>query len=116
MVGGELRVESIDSTSGKSKISYAEIADSTKLTRSISTEPMELSCYHQSRRFVGLTMRRILKPPLDKKRRHEMGIVVYEKLIGSSYYYVEEIRTGKRSLAFQTLYKRTTKNPSDEGL
>ena len=52
----------------------------------------------------------------SKSRRHEMGIVVYEKLIGSSYYYVEEIRTGKRSLAFQTLYKRTTKNPSDEGL
>ena len=52
----------------------------------------------------------------SKSKRHEMGIVVYEKLIGSNYYYVEEIRTGKKSLAFQTLYKRTTKNPSVEGL
>ena len=52
----------------------------------------------------------------SKSKRHEMGIVVYEKLIGSNYYYVEEIRTGKKSLAFQTLYKRATKNPSDEGL
>ena len=52
----------------------------------------------------------------SKSKRHDMGIVVYEKLIGSNYYYVEEIRTGKKSLAFQTLYKRATKNPSDEGL
>jgi hypothetical protein len=52
----------------------------------------------------------------SKSKRHEMNIVVYEKLIGSNYYYVEEIRTGKKSLAFQTLYKRTTKNPSLEGL
>jgi hypothetical protein len=46
-----------------------------------------------------------------KSKRHEMSIVVYEKLIGSNYYYVEEIRTGKKSLAFQTLYKRSTKKP-----
>ncbi len=52
----------------------------------------------------------------SKSKSHEMNIVVYEKLIGSNYYYVEEIRTGKRSLAFQTMYKRATKNPSDEGL
>ena len=37
-------------------------------------------------------------------------------IMGLNYYYVEEIRTGKKSLAFQTLYKRTIKNPSDEGL
>ena len=52
----------------------------------------------------------------SKSKHHEMNIIVYEKLIGSNFYYVEEIRTGKRSLAFQTMYKRTTKNPSNEGL
>jgi len=52
----------------------------------------------------------------SKSRLHEMNLLVYEKQIGLNYYYVEEIRTGKKSLAFQTLYKRTIKNPSDEGL
>ena len=52
----------------------------------------------------------------SKSKRHDMHLLVYEKQIGLNYYYVEEIRTGKRSLAFQTLYKRATKNPSVEGL
>ena len=51
-----------------------------------------------------------------KSKRHDMHLLVYEKQIGVNYYYVEEVRTGKRSLAFQTLYKRATKNPSVEGL
>ena len=45
-----------------------------------------------------------------------MNLLVYEKQIGLNYYYVEEIRAGKKSLAFQTMYKRAIKNPSDEGL
>ena len=45
-------------------------------------------------------------------KQHETKVLVYEKQIGLDYYYVEEIRTGRKSLAFQTLYKRTTKNPS----
>ena len=45
-----------------------------------------------------------------------MNLLVYEKQIGLNYYYVEEIRTGKKSLAFQTMYKRAIKSPSDEGL
>ena len=52
----------------------------------------------------------------SKSKRHDMHLLVYEKQIGVNYYYVEEVRTGKRSLAFQTLYKRATKNPSVEGL
>ena len=51
-----------------------------------------------------------------KSKRHDMHLLVYEKQIGVNYYYVEEVRTGKRSLAFQTLYKRATKNPTVEGL
>ena len=51
-----------------------------------------------------------------KSKRHDMHLLVYEKQIGVNYYYVEEVRTGKRSLAFQTLYKRATTNPSVEGL
>ena len=43
-----------------------------------------------------------------KTKRHNMEVLVYEKLIGMNYYYVEEIRTGKKSLAFHTLYKRKT--------
>ena len=43
-----------------------------------------------------------------KTKRHNMEVLVYEKLIGMSYYYVEEIRTGRKSLAFHTLYKRKT--------
>ena len=45
-------------------------------------------------------------------KQHEANVLVYEKQIGLDYYYVEEIRTGKKSLAFHTLYKRATKNPS----
>ena len=52
----------------------------------------------------------------SKSKRHEMGIVVYEKLIGSNYYYVEEIRTGKKSLAFQTLYNKDNKKPLYRGV
>ena len=46
-------------------------------------------------------------------KQHETKVLVYEKQIGMDFYYVEEIRTGRRSLAFQTLYKRATKNPSE---
>lgn len=46
-------------------------------------------------------------------KKHDTKVLVYEKQIGLDYYYVEEIRTGKKSLAFHTLYKRETKNPSD---
>lgn len=52
----------------------------------------------------------------SKSKLHEMNLLVYEKQIGLNYYYVEEIRAGKKSLAFQTMYKRAIKNPSDEGL
>jgi len=52
----------------------------------------------------------------SKSKRHKMNLLVYEKQIGLNYYYVEEIRTGNKSLAFQTMYKRATKNPSEEGL
>ena len=45
-------------------------------------------------------------------KQHEANVLVYEKQIGLDYYYVEEIRTGKKSLAFHTLYKRAIKNPS----
>ena len=49
-----------------------------------------------------------------ESKRHKTNILVYEKLIGMNYYYVEEIRTGRKSLAFQTLYKRVSKNPSEK--
>lgn len=49
----------------------------------------------------------------SKTRQRESTVLVYEKQIGLSFYYVEEIRVGKKSLAFQTLYKRTSKNPSE---
>ena len=45
-------------------------------------------------------------------KQHEAKVLVYEKQIGLEYYYVEEIRTGRKSLAFHTLYKRTIENPS----
>ena len=47
-------------------------------------------------------------------KRHEAKVLVYEKQIGSEYYYVEEIRTGNKSLAFHTLYKRTIKKSTPE--
>ena len=31
--------------------------------------------------------------------------IVYEKLIGDKYFVVEELRTGRRKLAFKTMYK-----------
>lgn len=48
----------------------------------------------------------------SKTQQRESTVIVYEKQIGLNFYYVEEIRTGKKSLAFQTLYKRPSKNPS----
>ena len=47
-----------------------------------------------------------------KTRQRESTVLVYEKQIDLDFYYVEEIRTGKKSLSFQTLYKRPSKNPS----
>jgi len=48
-------------------------------------------------------------------KRHKASVLVYEKQIGKEYYYVEEIRTGKKSLAFHTLYKREKRNPHLKG-
>lgn len=45
----------------------------------------------------------------SKTRQRESTVLVYEKQIEFTLYYVEEIRIGKKSLAFQTLYKRSTK-------
>ena len=51
----------------------------------------------------------------DKKTRlHGLKTFVYRKTIGNLYVYVEEIRIGrKKSLAFQTLYKRRIKKASE---
>ena len=51
----------------------------------------------------------------DKKTRlHRLKTFVYRKTIGNLYVYVEEIRIGrKKSLAFQTLYKRHIKKASE---
>ena len=49
----------------------------------------------------------------SKTRARESTVLVYEKQIALDFYYVEEIRSGKKSLAFQTLYKRPSKNPSE---
>ena len=50
----------------------------------------------------------------DKKTKlHGLKTFVYRKTIGNLYVYVEEIRIGrKKSLAFQTLYKRRIKKVS----
>ena len=49
----------------------------------------------------------------SKTRQREATVLIYEKQIELDFYYVEEIRSGKKSLAFQTLYKRASKNPSE---
>lgn len=53
-----------------------------------------------------------IKISTSKTRQRESTVIVYEKQIDLDFYYVEEIRTGKKSLAFQTIYKRPSKNPS----
>ena len=48
-----------------------------------------------------------------KTKLHGLNTFVYRKTIGNLYVYVEEIRIGrKKSLAFQTLYKRHIKKAS----
>lgn len=37
------------------------------------------------------------------------GTIVYKKLIGDEYFYVEEIRTGRKKMVIKTLYKRKTR-------
>ena len=52
----------------------------------------------------------------SKTRQRESTVLVYEKQIDLDFYYVEEIRSGKKSLSFQTLYKRPSNTPQTEGL
>jgi phage-Barnase-EndoU-ColicinE5/D-RelE like nuclease3 len=40
------------------------------------------------------------------KNKQGKNCLLYEAKIGNTYYYVEEIRTGRKHLAMQTLYKR----------
>lgn len=51
--------------------------------------------------------------PRKHGSENQQYLLVYEKQIDLDFYYVEEIRSGKKSLAFQTLYKRASKNPSE---
>lgn len=37
--------------------------------------------------------------------------IVYKKLINDVYFYVEEVRSGRRKLAIKTLYKRKKRQP-----
>ena len=49
-----------------------------------------------------------------KTKLHGLKTFVYRKTIGNLFVYVEEIRIGrKKSLAFQTLYKRHIKKASE---
>lgn len=48
----------------------------------------------------------------QKDVSHQNTILKYTKQIGDIYYYVEEIRKKNKSLAFKSLLKRETKNPS----
>ena len=41
-------------------------------------------------------------------------VIVFRKAIGDAYFYVAEVRTGRKRLAMQTMYKR--KAPNQEGL
>ena len=48
----------------------------------------------------------------NKSRSHKHKTFIYRKIIGEQYVCVEEIRIGRnKSLAFQTLYKRSIKKP-----
>ena len=48
----------------------------------------------------------------QKDVSHQNTILKYTKQIGDTYYYVEEIRKKNKCLAFKSLLKRGTKNPS----
>ena len=46
-------------------------------------------------------------------KKHGLKTIVYKKIIGNQYVYVEEIRIGRnKSLAFVSLYKRPVKKAS----
>jgi len=40
---------------------------------------------------------------------HGLDTIIYEKIIGDKYFVVEEIRIGRKKLAFKTMYKHKTK-------
>lgn len=48
----------------------------------------------------------------QKDISHQNTILKYTKQIGNTFYLVEEIRKKNKSLAFKSLWKRETKNPS----
>jgi len=48
-------------------------------------------------------------------KKHGLKTIVYKKIIGNQYVYVEEIRIGRnKSLAFVSLYKRPIKKASQK--
>ena len=53
----------------------------------------------------------IISDKLTNSRK--LPAIKYRKIIGDEYVYVEEVRTGRKSLAFQTLYRRKIKKPSN---
>ena len=50
---------------------------------------------------------------LSKKTRTGLNAIMYIKHYNSFTYYIEEIRTGKRELAFKTMYKNKTPGTKD---
>lgn len=56
---------------------------------------------------IHSTFDRIVLGGITKKTKNQC--VIYEKRIGDIYYCVEEIRTGRKKLAFSTLYKRKSR-------
>jgi hypothetical protein len=44
----------------------------------------------------------------SEKSKNGSVCIIYETVIGDTYYYVEEIRTGKKHLCLKTMYKRKT--------
>lgn len=47
----------------------------------------------------------IIQSPDNLKVGNKPNIIIYEKLIGDKYFYVEEIRKGRKKLSIKTLYK-----------
>lgn len=39
--------------------------------------------------------------------------IVYKKLLGKEYFYIEEVRKGRKKLTIKTFYKRKIKTPSE---
>ena len=104
--------QGIDLTGFKHVIETSGVQHSEKRhgTNSNDRQPLSIEDYLMVPFIIKERDSVTMSPQKDNSHRNH--IIKYTKKIGDTFYYVEEIRKKNKSLAFKSLMKRETKNPS----